>query len=278
MEDRIRVKHDMPVVVVIPDAGGESTLVTSPVDEQGILAWNGGIPDRPYSVSPPPDIRGLSLSTARLSVSSLDDSIFSEDEDWTINDFAREAEARDRPHEAWEDRLVTEDRAYKILDGTQWADGSIAIRDAARRWADAVDLVFGQHETSSPAISWISSGSNDLGELNLHSVTRTGNSHLAERAHAFLIAHLEPEHAALLPSTDEGLLTRLSDGYLLVQAYNALVHTSHRQWGFIQDDDVHDTIRNSSITPPPDEDGTESSAKEKEWTFRRVGNLTAWAA
>jgi len=65
-----------------------------------------------------------------------------------------------------------------------------------------------------------------------------------------------------------------------VQAYNAAVHSSHRPWGFIPEDDVHDTVRNaSSASPPPGEDGeAEASTKLKEWTFRRVANLTAWAA
>lgn len=63
-----------------------------------------------------------------------------------------------------------------------------------------------------------------------------------------------------------------SDGYILTQAYNSAVLFSPKAWGFIPAEDIHDTLQ--SVT---DQDGAESKA-EKEWTFRKVGNLTCWAA
>ena len=75
------------------------------------------------------------------------------------------------------------------------------------------------------------------------------------------MAHLSTEHAALLSS--DKLLDRLADGYLLVQAYNSSLVASPRPWGFIPPEEVHDTLET------PD---------SREWTFRRVGNLTCWAA
>jgi len=55
------------------------------------------------------------------------------------------------------------------------------------------------------------------------------------------------------------------DGYILIQAFNSALHVSSKAWGFIPEEDVHNTLNAGG------EEG-------KEWTFRRVGNLTCWAA
>lgn len=106
----------------------------------------------------------------------------------------------------------------------------------------------------------------------------------AERLHAFLLAHLPLDLQLLLPSptTDDlaNLLPCLScanplrsthplisrrDGYILIQAFNSALAFSSKAWGFIPDEDVHRTV-------------TAVGEEGKEWTFRRIENLTCWAA
>lgn len=90
---------------------------------------------------------------------------------------------------------------------------------------------------------------------------------ISARARAFLVAHLSLEHAALLPPADDlkALLDRLSDGFLLVHAFNdsISVQTLIRRWGLIEQD-VYDTL---SEGPTGDSH-----------TFKRVENLQCWAA
>lgn len=152
LEERLRVKHDAPSVVVI-----DESLVASPVE-----VASGASLDRPTSASPTPDLRRLSLSSNRPSTSSLDDSLFSDDEDWNINDVARQADALVRPYEAWEDRLIAEDRAYRISEDAQWSAECVAVRDAARRWAAAVERMFGE-QLNGPTVAWTYSGGTDMG-------------------------------------------------------------------------------------------------------------------
>jgi hypothetical protein len=81
------------------------------------------------------------------------------------------------------------------------------------------------------------------------------------------------------PITTEGfpttLLTRLSDGFILTQAFNVATLASPKPWGFIPDDDIHDTV--SGVAESGSVTATDDKAA-KEWTFRRIGNLTCWAA
>jgi hypothetical protein len=71
-------------------------------------------------------------------------------------------------------------------------------------------------------------------------------------------------------------LTR-RDGLLLIHAFNLVVLSSPKPWGFVPEEDIHDTLsatHGESATPA-------SQAEErvsKKWTFRRVGNLICWAA
>lgn len=75
----------------------------------------------------------------------------------------------------------------------------------------------------------------------------------------------------------QGLICR--DGFILIHALNAALHMSPRSWGAVPDEDIHDTLQartapgiSGSRTPETDEKGSEG------WTFRRIGNLTAWGA
>ena len=68
---------------------------------------------------------------------------------------------------------------------------------------------------------------------------------------------------------------RSRDGYLLIRAFNSAVLKSSKPWGIIQEDDIYntlDTASNGTFTPSDD-----GSTKERDWTFRRSRNLTAWA-
>jgi hypothetical protein len=84
----------------------------------------------------------------------------------------------------------------------------------------------------------------------------------------------------MVPSiTAEGfpttMLIRLSDGFILTQAFNAAILASPKPWGFIPEDDIHDTV--SGVVESGYASLTDDKAA-KEWTFRRIGNLTCWAA
>lgn len=68
-------------------------------------------------------------------------------------------------------------------------------------------------------------------------------------------------------------MTENSDGFLLIQAYNAVVRASAKSWGFVPEEDIHDTISGVAGKSTPSEE-----TGGREWTFRRVGNLTCWAA
>ena len=75
------------------------------------------------------------------------------------------------------------------------------------------------------------------------------------------------------------LMLMISDGFLLAHALNAVLLSSSKAWGFIAEDDIHDTIsteagRSGSTTPDPNEE----TKKDRSWTFMRTGNLTSWAA
>ena len=63
----------------------------------------------------------------------------------------------------------------------------------------------------------------------------------------------------------------VSDGFALIHAFNAVVLSSSKPWGFIPEEDIHDTISHGASLSP-------DSEGNKEWTFRRIGNLTSWAA
>ena len=67
-----------------------------------------------------------------------------------------------------------------------------------------------------------------------------------------------------------GCMLIVSDGYILIQVFNTVVMSSKKPWGFVPDGDVHDTVSLGSDAPVGD--------ASKEWTFRRIGNLTCWAA
>lgn len=240
LEEAWRVPQDaVPTVVVIPDSSADVSLSPSPPPIE--LQHSGDTSaSSPYSYANR-RLSSNSFVAPNSSTSSLSlEDIFSDDEEFNINAFAREAEQSH--HEPWEDKLNSEAREYKITELSE-ADGT---RDSLRRWAAIVEKAFNE-ALDSPRLAWLSAPAG------------------IPRARAFITAHLTAEQAALVPTGEEKFLERLADGYLLCQAFNSSVASSSRPWGFIPSDDIHDTL-------------TEAPDSGREWTFRRVGNLTCWAA
>lgn len=246
LEERLRNKNDVPTMVIIPE-NSEPSLVDSPVDETHPRS-------RSRSLSPTRGANGTNSASC--------DEDWSEDEDYDVNAAARLAEAA-RSHPPWEDRILNEARSYRTVSDNEWARESAAAHEAAHRWVDVVGRLFREH-IDSPTDVWVVEGNSGMGECGCvkwyHELT-------ADRVHDFLVAHLTAEHAALLPpaSDEHKLLDRLTDGYLLAHAFNSYLLTSARPWGFVPDEDVHETL------------GSDSDSG-REWTFRRVENLTCWAA
>lgn len=81
----------------------------------------------------------------------------------------------------------------------------------------------------------------------------------------------------LIVGKDRVLIIMHRDGFILTQAYNTAVSSSAKSWGFIPEEDIHDTARLPEISGASTPD-VEEGKRDKEWTFRRVGNLTCWAA
>lgn len=118
----------------------------------------------------------------------------------------------------------------------------------------------------------------------------------------FLHSHVTPSLQSMLPSAasddfERDLLARLrcaniistecrsdesSDGFILINALNDFVLGSSRPWGTISPNDMYDTLASGissgpssrSVSPLPEED---NGGREREWAFRKAGNLKAWA-
>ena len=59
-------------------------------------------------------------------------------------------------------------------------------------------------------------------------------------------------------------------------ALNAALHQSPKSWGYVPSEDIHDTLAMNE--EDKDGNGGGGNGGPIDWTFRRVGNLTAWAA
>lgn len=94
------------------------------------------------------------------------------------------------------------------------------------------------------------------------------------RTHALLKHVLPSSLAAIIPddSSDRtAILEKLASGQLLCVAYNAAVRQSHRPWGYISQDSIHDIATLEASTDA-------GEYKRSGWTFRRSDNLRLWAA
>ncbi|WVQ93022.1 hypothetical protein IAU59_000085 [Kwoniella sp. CBS 9459] len=185
----------------------------------------------------------------------------------------------------WEERIVSEQREYQVLDDNEWEKEARATREGVGKWVAVVErmFVFAVHGEDDAAgggggnggalEDWAKEGEEDDGD---------GEANELLRIHSFLLSHLPLDLASRLPAPDSDdfaarFLSALSDGYILIHAYNASLLRSSKPWGFIPDEDVHDTLSTSTA------DGNATSTdeggkKDREWTFRRVGNLTCWGA
>lgn len=169
LEERTRLQHEKPPkLVVIPDGGGEPTVVESPVAVTHGADTTSSPPNRSDNSSPAFDSprrypnRRLSSPSKELLYSpassngDLPYDDYSDNEDYfNVNDLARELENEDRPREPWEDRLLSEDRRYKAVSPTAWSAESRKVSEAAARWADAVERAFGgERAPAGPTGAW----------------------------------------------------------------------------------------------------------------------------
>ncbi|KAL7421090.1 hypothetical protein Q5752_003974 [Cryptotrichosporon argae] len=238
LEERLRVHAPAPAIVL-------DDTCASPVDSTRASTDTDTDTTAPTSYRPSSALSGYSDADY-------------DDDDYSVNALAR-ADS-EQVHQPWEERIVEESRGYRVCEGEDWRDAARGVRDALGRWSDVVVNLFEGAERTEAA--WA------VGDWRGREL---------ERVHAFLSAYLPPDLAALLPTPTEAdfrnsLLARLSDGYLAVLVHNAALHTSPRPWGFIAPDDMHDTLSAAAALGGTTGDGA------REWTFRRTGNLTCWAA
>lgn len=120
-----------------------------------MLVVNGELADSPVQEHAP-------LSPSATSGASCADE-WSDDDEYDINEAARIAEAtRSRP--PWEERVVSEARAYRAIDDGEWAAESGVARDAVRHWVEVVGRLF-REAPGGPADAWVDV--DDTSELEL---------------------------------------------------------------------------------------------------------------
>nr|ODN90459.1 hypothetical protein L203_01568 [Cryptococcus depauperatus CBS 7841] len=190
---------------------------------------------------------------------------------YNLNALAQEGDDSIRVSHAWEERISLEEREYRALEEQGWEKEARGTREGVGKWVGAVERLFvvgGKSEDDEKLATWVVDeewGGNFLGRL-----------------HEFLFAHLSLDLVLHLPSLQSqnfpsNLLCALSDGYILIQAYNSALLSSSKPWGFITAEDIHHTLP-STFAGGSDTPTSEDSKKDKEWTFRKVGNLTCFAA
>ncbi|WWC98173.1 hypothetical protein V866_005064 [Kwoniella sp. B9012] len=200
-----------------------------------------------------------------------------EDELYNPNNLAMNSEDKSTMTN-WEDRILSERREYKDLNDNDWEKEARNTRENMGKWVGIVEKLF----------VFVDESDGQDGGQGLENWARDEDWHgkRLEQLHAFLLSNLPLDLALRLPSTqsdnfESSLLSRLSDGYILIDAYNSSLMKSSKPWGFIPDGDVHDTLTSLSISgqvSPSKNASSEEGRKEKEWTFRRVGNLTCFGA
>ncbi|WVQ81331.1 hypothetical protein IAT38_003454 [Cryptococcus sp. DSM 104549] len=190
------------------------------------------------------------------------DSEYDSDE-YNLNALAQEDDAdAARAAQPWEERIVVEQREYRVLEGPEWEKEARGTREGVGKWVGVVERLF------------VVAGKGGETELEGWVKEEGWEGNMLGRLHAFLLSHLPIDLSLLLPPPSapdfaSNMLSALSDGYILIHAYNSALLASSKPWGFIPDEDVHDTLSFA---------GGEAERKDKEWTFRRVGNLTCWGA
>ncbi|WVF65347.1 hypothetical protein IAT40_000073 [Kwoniella sp. CBS 6097] len=213
-----------------------------------------------------------------------------EDDLFNVNALAQnQADNHNHNTTTWEERIVSERREYRVLDDNEWEREARATREGVGKWVAVVERMFvfavhGEGEDGKglgvgveELEDWAKEGPGD-GE---------GQDDGLARIQSFLLSHLPLDLALRLPAPNSEnfparFLSALSDGYILIHAYNASLLRSSKPWGFIPDEDVHDTLSSAPSAAATESGagsgGDEGGKKDKEWTFRRVGNLTCWGA
>ncbi|KAK8844136.1 hypothetical protein IAR55_006930 [Kwoniella newhampshirensis] len=193
------------------------------------------------------------------------------EDEYDLNALAQEDQEEKR---TWEEAIEQEKRDYRVLDNSEWEKEARSTREGVGKWVGVVERLFtfavGQGEGVKELESW-AKGENEWEGRSL------------ERLHAFLLAHLPVDLSLRIPSLASpnftiAFMSCISDGYILIQAYNAALLSSSKPWGFIPEDNVHDTLTSVVDDTVLSSAGEEGIRKEKEWTFRRVGNLTCFGA
>ncbi|OCF40418.1 hypothetical protein I317_05785 [Kwoniella heveanensis CBS 569] len=241
-----------------------------------------------FQFTPPGDEGDARMSTSALNretppVFSEPEGYYDSDEDdlFNVNALAQADTNPDSDHTTtWEERIVSEKREYRVLDDSEWEREARATREGVGKWVAVVERMF---VFAAPGEDGAEGGD---GGAELEDWARDDGGEIGglERVHSFLLSHLPLDLALRLPvPSSDGFRARfmsaLSDGYILIHAYNASLLRSSKPWGFIPDEDVHDTLSSTlagAATDAPVAD--EGGKKEREWTFRRVGNLTCWGA
>ncbi|WVR08888.1 hypothetical protein IAU60_005947 [Kwoniella sp. DSM 27419] len=205
---------------------------------------------------------------------SLADGYYDSDEDdlFNLNAMAQYNSETDKHASTWEERIVAEKREYRVLDDGEWEREARVTREGMGKWVAVVEGLFAFANTG------------DIEELEDWAREEGWDGRELERVHSFLLSHLPIDLALRLPPPGSDnfadlFLSSLSDGYLLIHAYNAALLQSSRPWGLIPDSDVHDTLSSCVGGVDTTSNETEEGRKrETEWTFRKVGNLTCWGA
>ncbi|WVQ90157.1 hypothetical protein IAS59_003934 [Cryptococcus gattii] len=191
-------------------------------------------------------------------------------DDYNLNALAQVRDNGPSASLPWEERLVQESRSYRVLEGQEWEKEARMTREGVGKWVAVVEKLF------------LVGGKGEDVEKEMPEWAKDWRGDAFARLHVLLSSHLPPELALTLPSPQSEnfrstFLSSLSDGYVLIQAYNAVLLQSSKPWGFIPEEDIHPTLTatggNYDLTPIGEE-----GKKDKEWTFRRVGNLTCFAA
>ncbi|WWD21204.1 hypothetical protein CI109_105688 [Kwoniella shandongensis] len=196
-----------------------------------------------------------------------------EEDEYNLNVLAQEESQAER--KTWEEGIEVERRQYKVLEDTEWEKEARGTREGVGKWVGQVERLFTfalGNETQREIEIWAKGDEEWEGRT-------------LEQLHAFLSAHLPVALTLRLPSIASSdfassFLASLSDGYIIIQAYNSSLLSSSKPWGLIPEEDIHDTLTSvvSGTASPPVAAGEEGSKKEKEWTFRKVGNLTCFGA
>ncbi|WVQ74480.1 hypothetical protein IAR50_004081 [Cryptococcus sp. DSM 104548] len=223
---------------------------------------------------------GLRVGDTVLQGPSLDQSmVYSEPESfdsdydsdsYNLNVLAQSQDAS-LSSQPWEERIASEGREYRVMEGAEWEKVARDTREGVGKWVGVVEKLF------------VVGGKGDIGQEEAWT-KEDWDGKVLERIHTFLRTNLSLDLALHLPPPQNpdfatGFLSALSDGYILIEAYNTSLLKSSKPWGFIPEEDVHPTLNpggsdeSGTATPTNDE-----VKKDKEWTFRRVGNLTCFAA